>query len=354
MSFPIERPRRLRQSAALRRMVAETRLAPEQLIQPVFAVAGENIVRPIASLPDVHHYSIDRLIPYVREVAARGVSAVLLFGVPEKKDAHGSEAASDDGVVQRAIRALREAVPDMIVMSDVCLCAYTDHGHCGVPVVGRQSPEGQSSVVSRQSSVKTPLVSLLPTTDDRSINNDETLPLLANVALSHARAGAQVVAPSDMMDGRVGAIRSALDREKFHDVLVMSYAVKYASAFYGPFRAAQDSTPQWGDRRSYQMDCANGREALREVRLDVEEGADLVMIKPALPYLDVIVRVRAAVDVPVVAYQVSGEYAMQKLAAAHGLVDERAVMMESLLAMRRAGADLIITYAASAVAEWLA
>lgn len=315
MSFPAERPRRLRQHPTIRRMVAETSVAPQHLIQPFFVVPGQSVDDPIATLPGIARYSVDRVVEQAKRVADAGISAVLLFGVPVQKTANGAEAWADDGVVQQACRALRESVPGLVVITDVCLCAYTDHGHCGV-LAGQR------------------------------IDNDATLPMLAQTAVSHARAGAHIVAPSDMMDGRVGAIRHALDAAQCTDTAIMSYAVKYASAFYGPFREAQHSTPQQGDRKSYQMDPANLREALREVRLDVEEGADLVIVKPALPCLDVIRAVREIVDVPIVAYQVSGEYAMLKAAAANGWLDERAAFHESLLAIRRAGADLIITYGA--------
>lgn len=325
MPFPAERPRRLR-SAALRHLVAETRVLPASLIQPLFVVPGRDVEQPIASMPGVARLSVDRAVARGRQLADLGVGAVLLFGVPERKDARGTGAWDPHGPVQQAALGLRESAPSLTVMTDCCLCAYTDHGHCGV-LDGRAR--------------------------EAVVDNDATLALLAKTAVAQAQAGAQVIAPSDMMDGRVGVIRQALDAQGFADVAIMSYAVKYASAFYGPFREAQDSAPQSGDRKSYQMDPANRREALREVRLDVAEGADIVMIKPALPYLDVVAAVRAAVDVPVAAYQVSGEYAMIKHAAQAGALNERAALCEALLAMRRAGADLLITYAAADAARWL-
>lgn len=296
-------------------MIAETSVGPAQLIQPLFVVAGRGVEQPIASLPGVARLSVDRAVEQGKRLIDAGIPAVLLFGEATAKDATGSSAWAEGGVVQEACRSLRESVPGLILITDVCLCAYIDHGHCGV-VAGR------------------------------TIDNDATVPLLARIAVSHAQAGAHIVAPSDMMDGRVGAIRRALDDACSTTTAIMSYAVKYASAFYGPFREAQSSSPHHGDRTAYQMDPANRREALREARLDVEEGADFIMVKPALPSLDVISAVRAAVDVPIVAYQVSGEYAMLKAAAAHGWLNEQAALREMLLAIRRAGADLIITYGA--------
>jgi porphobilinogen synthase len=321
--FPAVRPRRLRASEAMRGLVRETEWGPEHLIQPLFVVPGRGVRAPIASLPGQFHLSPDQAVAEAKAVRADGVRAVLLFGQPEAgaKDALGSGAWSPDGAVQRAVAEIKAAVPELLVITDVCLCAYTDHGHCGLA-----GPDG--------------------------VDNDATLPLLARTALSHAQAGADVVAPSDMMDGRVGAIRAALDAEGFSRVAVLAYAAKYASAFYGPFREAENSAPAFGDRRGYQMDPANLREALREVALDVAEGADLVMVKPALAYLDVIAAVRAAFAVPVVAYNVSGEYAMVKAAAERGWVDERAVAEEMLTAIRRAGADAVITYWARDAARW--
>lgn len=324
MAFPQERPRRLRQSAMVRRLTAETRVVPHQLIQPLFVVPGNGVDRPIPAMPGIAQYSVDTLVIEARELVARGICSILLFGVPEAKDPVGKEAYADDGIVQQACRALREAVPELLIITDVCLCAYTDHGHCGVV-------KGHSD----------------------AIDNDTSLDYLTKTAVSHARAGAHLVAPSDMMDGRVAAIRRGLDVAGCTNTPILSYAVKYASAFYGPFREAQDSTPLRGDRVTYQMDPSNLREALREVRLDVAEGADVVMVKPAMPYLDVLRAVRDAVDLPVAAYQVSGEYAMLKAAAERGWLNERRAVLECLTAIRRAGADLIVTYFAKTAAEWL-
>ncbi len=294
-------------------MVRETRLSPAQLVYPLFVVPGEGQRREIPSLPGCFHLSVDQLVKEATEVEKLGIGGVILFGLPSAKDPLGSEGYADDGVVQEAVRAIRSACRELLVVTDVCLCEYTSHGHCGVVEGGE-------------------------------VQNDPTLELLARMAVSHAKAGAQVVAPSDMMDGRVGAIRAALDRSGYAELPILSYAAKYASAFYGPFREAADSAPQFGDRRGYQMDPANVREALREVRLDVEEGADIVMVKPALPYLDVIRAVAETFDRPVAAYNVSGEYAMVKAAAARGWVDEERIMREVLTSIRRAGADLILTY----------
>jgi len=302
-------------------MVRETRLAPSQLIYPLFVAPGRGLRREIASLPGCFHLSAEEAAREAREVEALGIGGVILFGLPEGKDPLGTEGYADDGVVQEAIRAIRAACRDLLVVTDVCLCEYTSHGHCGVVA-------------------------------DEEVKNDPTLELLARMAVSHARAGAHVVAPSDMMDGRVGAIRRALDAGSMTDVPILSYAAKYASAFYGPFREAADSAPQFGDRRGYQMDPANVREALKEVRLDVEEGADIVMVKPALPYLDVIRAVRESVDLPVAAYNVSGEYAMVKAAAQRGWIDEKRIVVETLTAIRRAGADVILTYHAKDFARW--
>ena len=323
MPFPAERPRRLRRNERLRGLVRETRLVPGQLLYPMFVVPGAGVRREIPSLPGCFHLSADEAAREAREIEALGIAGVILFGLPAHKDPIGSEAGSDDGVVQRAIGAIRAECRELLVATDVCLCEYTSHGHCGVVDAGE-------------------------------VRNDPTLELLARMAVSHARAGAHIVAPSDMMDGRVAAIRRGLDAAGFADAILLAYAAKYASAFYGPFREAADSTPQFGDRRSYQMDAANAREALREVRLDVEEGADIVMVKPALAYLDVIGRVREAVDRPVAAYNVSGEYAMVKAAAARGWVDERAIVTEILTSVKRAGADVILSYHAKDFARWAA
>jgi porphobilinogen synthase len=324
MNFPEYRPRRLRKNELFRRMVRETKLSVDDLIYPLFAAAGKGIRNEVPSMPGVFQLSVENLVGEVKEAASLGIPAVLLFGIPEKKDPLGSDAYSDKGIVQTAVRAIKDAVPGILVITDVCFCEYTDHGHCGI------------------------------LTAEGDVDNDATLAILAESALSHARAGADMVAPSDMMDGRVGAIREALDKEGFAGTPVMSYAAKYASGFYGPFRDAAGSTPRSGDRRSYQMDPPNTREALREVALDVQEGADIVMVKPALAYLDIIGRVREAFDLPVAAYNVSGEYSLVKAAAKMGWVDEERVMMEILVGIKRAGADLILTYAAKEAARVLA
>jgi porphobilinogen synthase len=322
MQFPAYRPRRLRKNEKLRQLVRETTLTAGNLIYPLFIGPGTNVARPVLSMPGVAQLSVDRAVVECRDAAALGIPAVILFGIPENKDALGSEAFIDDGVVQQAIRAIKEAVPGLLVVTDVCLCEYTDHGHCGVVKNG-------------------------------AVDNDSTLELLAQEALSHAQAGADIVAPSDMMDGRVGAIRRVLDSNAFDQVAIMSYAAKYASGFYGPFREAAESTPQFGDRRSYQMDPANTDEALREVELDIQEGADIVMVKPALAYLDVIYRVKEQFGYPVAAYNVSGEYSMIKAAAMNGWIDEERIMLEVLMSIRRAGADMILTYFAKELARAL-
>ena len=322
MAQPLYRSRRLRESALLRRMVRETRLAVENLILPLFTVPGRGVREPIPSLPGVARLSIDELVKEAKDAASMGIPAILLFGIPTNKDPRGSEAYAEDGIVQQAARIVKETIPDLLVMTDVCLCQYTSHGHCGVVEDGR-------------------------------VKNDASVDLLARVALSHVEAGADVVAPSDMMDGRVAAIREVLDEAGYTETPIMAYSAKYASAFYGPFREAAQSVPQFGDRRSYQMDPGNAVEALREVGLDVDEGADIVMIKPALPYLDVIARVRQEFGLPLAAYSVSGEYAMIKAAARLGWLDEERVVMEALLSIRRAGADLIITYFAKEAARLL-
>jgi porphobilinogen synthase len=324
--FPAYRPRRLRQSPALRRLVAETRLSADQLVLPLFAVPGKKVRRAIDSMPGVFQLSVDELVKEAVRAHEVGVPAVLLFGIPERKDAQASGAYASNGIVQRAVRELKRAVPELIVITDVCLCEYMEHGHCGIIAAGDKSGR---------------------------VQNDPTLELLARTAASHATAGADMVAPSDMMDGRVRAIRARLDKDGFTDTPIMSYAAKFASAFYGPFREAAESAPQFGDRRSYQMDPGNANEALREVALDIAEGADIVMVKPALACLDIIHRVKSEFGYPTAAYQVSAEYSMIKAAAKNGWIDERAVTLESLLAMRRAGADILITYAAADAARWL-
>jgi porphobilinogen synthase len=322
MRFPHYRPRRMRRNEGLRRMVRETTLQPDDLIYPVFVVPGKGIRREIGSLPGQHHLSVDRLGDVAREVHGLGIAGVILFGIPSGKDAVGSEAYAEDGIVQRALREIKASVPDLMAITDVCLCEYTDHGHCG-PLCGEE------------------------------VDNDAALDLLARTAVSHARAGADMVAPSDMMDGRVGAIRTALDQDAYGQIPILSYAAKYCSSYYGPFREAADSAPRFGDRRSYQMDPPNWREALREVALDIEEGADIIMVKPAMPYLDIICRVRDAFDHPVAAYQVSGEFAMIRAAARLGWLDGERAMLEALIGIKRAGADLILTYAAPEVARLL-
>ena len=322
MSFPTHRPRRLRRTEALRSMVRETRLSSAGLIYPMFVCPGKNVRQEVGSMPGIHQQSGDQIVEECREVQSLGIPAVILFGLPETKDPRGASSLSSQGVVQRAIEGIRKANLNLLVITDVCLCEYTDHGHCGV-------------------------------IENGEVANGPTLEILAQQALSHARAGADIVAPSDMMDGRVGAIRKILDDNKFESIAILSYAAKYCSGFYGPFREAAQSAPQFGDRRSYQMDPANAREALKEVRLDLEEGADMVMVKPALPYLDVIWRVREAFDVPVGAYNVSGEYAMVKAAARNGWLDEKRVVLEILTGIQRAGADNILTYHAKDAARWL-
>ena len=331
------RGRRLRRTPGLRRLVREARLSPEQLVLPLFVEEGEGIRRPVSSMPGVDRTSVDGLLEDAREAVELGLGGVMLFGIPGAKDETGSGAWAPEGVVQRGVRALKETFPQLVVITDVCLCEYTSHGHCGVLDEGASDPAvfPTGSSPSGAAGAETP---------GPRVRNDPTLELLARTAVSHARAGADVVAPSDMMDGRVAAIREALNREGFHHTPILSYAVKYASAFYGPFRDAADSTPTAGDRRSYQMDPANGREALQELWADLEEGADLVMVKPALACLDIIQRVRREAEVPVAAYHVSGEYAAIMAAAERGWLDEEAAMSEALLAIRRAGADIIVTY----------
>lgn len=322
MPFPEQRPRRLRRNETLRRLVRETRLSRDDLVLPLFAVPGSAVEREVGSMPGVFQQSVDRALDTAIKARDLGIPAVLLFGIPERKDARGSDSALEDGPVQSLVRAIKKTAPDLLVITDVCLCEYTDHGHCGV-------------------------------LDGDHVANDATLELLAEEALSHARAGADIVAPSDMMDGRVAAIRVTLDEEGFDDTAILSYAAKYCSGFYGPFREAAESAPQFGDRRSYQMDPGNGAEAMREIAMDLDEGADIVMVKPALPYLDIVRRARESFDCPLAAYQVSGEYSMIKAAARAGWIDENRVVDETLLSIRRAGADFIITYYALDVAARL-
>jgi len=321
--YPDERMRRLRSSEAMRRLVAETSLDPAQFIYPLFVVHGRGVKERIGSMPGNYRWSVDLAAEEARRIARLGIGGILLFGIPETKDEAGSEAYADDGIVQQAVRAIKDAAPEILVCTDVCLCEYTSHGHCGL------------------------------IDDCGRVLNDPTLEVLAETALSHARAGADVIAPSDMMDGRVGAIRLALDEAGFVDAVIMAYSAKYASAFYGPFREAAESAPQFGDRRGYQMDPRASRQALREVEQDIEEGADIVMVKPALAYLDIIRLVRDTFEVPVAAYNVSGEYAMVRAAAGRKWVDRRAITMEILTSIKRAGADIIITYHAPEAARWL-
>jgi porphobilinogen synthase len=343
--FPAYRPRRLRQSAALRQLVAETHLSASQLVLPLFVRAGRKICRPIAAMPGVFQLSPDELLREAIRAHTLGVPAVLLFGIPDRKDTKASGAYAKNGIVQQAVRLLKKELPSLLVITDVCLCEYMEHGHCGVVQVERRPPARRAGKKSAPA---------VPEADAPvKILNDPTLKLLARAAASHAEAGADIVAPSDMMDGRVRAIRAELDRTGFADTPIMSYAAKFASAFYGPFREAAESAPKFGDRRSYQMNPANANEALREVALDIQEGADIVMVKPALAYLDLIYRVKTEFGYPTAAYAVSGELAMIKAAAANGWIDERAGTLESLLAMRRAGADILITYAAADAARWL-
>jgi porphobilinogen synthase len=324
--FPATRLRRLRQSPALRRLVCETRLSASQLVLPLFVRTGRKLRQPVQAMPGVFQLSPDQLVREAARAHALGVPAVLLFGIPARKDARASGAYAANGIVQQAVRLLKKELPQLLVITDVCLCEYMSHGHCGIVERGGNGAR---------------------------ILNDPTLKLLARAAASHAEAGADIVAPSDMMDGRVRAIREELDRRGFADTPILSYAAKFASAFYGPFREAAESAPQFGDRRSYQLDPANANEALREVALDIQEGADMVMVKPALAYLDILHRVKTEFGLPTAAYAVSGEHSMIKAAAANGWIDERSVTLESLLAMRRAGADILITYAAADVARWL-
>jgi len=322
MSYPTHRPRRLRRNEALRSLVRETRLTTANLIYPMFVCPGTKVRQEVSSMPGVYQQSVDQIVEEAREAESLGIPGIILFGLPENKDPRGLSSLHAQGVVQRAIEAIRKAKLKLLVITDVCLCEYTDHGHCGI-------------------------------VEDGEVANDATLEILAQQALSHARAGADIVAPSDMMDGRVAAIRKMLDANKFENIAILSYAAKYCSGFYGPFREAAQSAPQFGDRRSYQMDPANAREALKEVKMDLEEGADMVMVKPALAYLDVIRRVRDQFGVPVAAYNVSGEYSMVKAAAQNGWLDEKRVVLEILTGIQRAGADILLTYHAKDVARWL-
>uniref|UniRef100_A0A7C4NTG4 Delta-aminolevulinic acid dehydratase n=1 Tax=Thermodesulfobacterium geofontis TaxID=1295609 RepID=A0A7C4NTG4_9BACT len=322
MLFPEYRPRRLRRTENIRSLVRETHLTIDDLIYPLFICEGKNIKQEIKSMPEVYRFSIDKALEEIKEATQLGIKAVLLFGIPDKKDEVGTSAYIENGIIQKAVRAIKDKFPELIVITDVCLCEYTSHGHCGIIKNGE-------------------------------VDNDLTLEVLAKIAVSHAKAGADIVAPSDMMDGRVGRIREALDEAGFSHVAIMSYAVKYCSAFYGPFREAAESAPKFGDRRSYQMDPANSREALREASLDIEEGADIIMVKPAMPYLDIIKMLRNEFNYPLAAYQVSGEYAMIKAVSKLGWLDEEKILWESLISIKRAGADLIITYFAKKIAKKL-
>lgn len=328
MAYPIVRNRRLRRSSALRSLVRETVLTVDDFIYPIFVTYGVNVKDEISSMPGVYHFSLDRLEEEIREVAAAGIKSVLLFGVPEHKDAEGTSAYEQNGIVQQAIRAIKQWAPELLIVADTCLCQFTDHGHCGV-------------------------IHMDKSTGSAVVDNDSSLKLLVRTAISQAEAGADVIAPSNMMDGYVQAIREGLDQAGFSDIAIMAYSVKYSSAFYGPFRDAAHSAPQFGDRKTYQMDPANKREALREAESDVAEGADTLMVKPALAYLDIISLIKEQFDLPVVAYNVSAEYSMVKAAAANGWIDERAVVLETLTGMKRAGADIIITYHAKDASRWL-
>jgi porphobilinogen synthase len=342
MAFPITRLRRLRRSEQLRSMVRETRLSPDSLVYPMFVCPGEGVRKEVRSMPGVFNLSVDEAVKEAQQTNSLGVPATILFGLPEKKDELATDAWAEDGIVQQAARAIKREVPKLIIMGDVCLCEYMSHGHCGI--VRAAHPQSLGAAVAEPPAVAT----------DYEIVNDATLELLARTSVSLARAGVDIIAPSDMMDGRVGAIRNALDRAGLANTPILSYAAKFASAFYGPFREAADSTPQFGDRRSYQMDGANLREAMREIELDIEEGADMIMVKPAMPYLDVIAAARERFDLPLAAYQVSGEYAMIEAAARNNWIDRERVMMESLLSIRRAGASIILSYYAKDAAKLLA
>src|SRR6266852_3196771 len=342
MAFPVTRLRRLRRTSQLRDLVRETRLTPEAFVYPMFVCPGEGVRKEVRSMPGVFNLSVDEAVKDAEEAHALGVPALILFGLPEKKDEVATGAWEEEGIVQRAARAIKSEVPEMLLIGDVCLCEYMSHGHCGI--VKPSSPRPLEAAVATPPAIGT----------DYEILNDETLELLARTSVSLTRAGIDIIAPSDMMDGRVAAIRKALDQAGFENTPILSYAAKVASAFYGPFREAADSAPQFGDRRSYQMDGANVREAIREIALDIEEGADMVMVKPAMPYLDVIAAARARFDLPIAAYQVSGEYAMIEAAARNNWIDRDRVMMESLTSIRRAGASIIVTYYAKEPAKLLA
>ncbi len=364
MPFPATRLRRLRRTAALRSMVRETRLTPEAFVYPLFVCPGEGVRKEVRSMPGVFNLSVDEAVKEAEEAHSLGVPALILFGLPEKKDEVATGAWEDDGIVQRAARAIKSEVPEMLLIGDVCLCEYMSHGHCGIVKADRPARSLGAAVrdvgvavsaTEKKKAIDAAAVSAAATFQPSyEILNDETLDLLARTSVSLTRAGIDIIAPSDMMDGRVAAIRKALDAAGFDNTPILSYAAKFASAFYGPFREAADSTPQFGDRRSYQMDGANLREAMREIALDIEEGADMVMVKPAMPYLDVIAAARARFDLPIAAYQVSGEYAMIEAAARNNWIDRDRVMLESLTSIRRAGASIILTYYAKDAAKLLA
>src|ERR1700676_253317 len=365
MAFPVTRLRRLRRTSQLRDMVRETRLTPEAFVYPMFVCPGEGVRKAIGSMPGVFNLSVDEAVKEAKDVHSLGIPSVILFGLPEKKDEVATGAWAEDGIVQQAARALKREVPELVLMGDVCLCEYMSHGHCGI-VKGASTPKSLGAAVAeRESAAKGSVVpkasgkrgidsSASGSTSDYEIDNDASLELLARASVSLTRAGVDIIAPSDMMDGRVAAIRRALDDAGFINTPILSYAAKFASGFYGPFREAADSAPQFGDRRSYQMDGGNLREAMREIELDIEEGADMIMVKPAMPYLDVIAAARERFDLPLAAYQVSGEYAMIEAAARNGWIERERVMMESLLSIRRAGASIILTYYAKDAARLLA
>ncbi len=361
MAFPVTRLRRLRRTSQLRDMVRETRLTPEAFVYPMFVCPGEGVRKAVGSMPGVSNLSVDEAVKEAREVYSLGVPSVILFGLPDKKDEIATGAWAEDGIVQQAARAIKREVPELVLMGDVCLCEYMSHGHCGI-VKGRAVPKSLGAAVAepttknretKAKNLKTDAFAAAPDSD-YEIDNDASLELLARTSVSLTRAGIDIIAPSDMMDGRVGAIRRALDEAGFINTPILSYAAKFASGFYGPFREAADSAPQFGDRRSYQMDGGNLREAMREIELDIEEGADMIMVKPAMPYLDVIAAARERFDLPLAAYQVSGEYAMIEAAARNGWIERERVMMESLLSIRRAGASIILTYHAKDAARLLA
>jgi porphobilinogen synthase len=362
MAFPVTRLRRLRRTAQLRDMVRETRLTPDAFVYPMFVCPGEGVRKEVRSMPGVFNLSVDEAVKEARDAHSLGVPSVILFGLPDKKDDVATGAWADDGIVQQAARAMKREVPDLILMGDVCLCEYMSHGHCGIvkaapqslgAAVADTSGFGVAQRFSAAKSVQLPSGALAPEGADYEILNDASLELLARTSVSLTRAGIDIIAPSDMMDGRVAAIRRALDEASFINTPILSYAAKFASGFYGPFREAADSAPQFGDRRSYQMDGANLREAMREIELDIEEGADMIMVKPAMPYLDVIAAARDRFDLPLAAYQVSGEYAMIEAAARNGWIERDRVMMEALLSIRRAGASIILTYYAKDAAKLL-